>query len=735
MRPIYIQSRFFSKLESAYRPLILMSVAILLFTSVGCARNKGPALSISASAVNFGDVVVGQNALQSVSLSAAGDAPVIIFSLSVSGSSFSTSGVTTPMTLNPGQTVTLNLQFRSPSVGTFTGAVTIVSDSLAGNLVINMSAAGVMSDAGVAANPVLSVSSSVINFGNILVGQNASQSVTLSSTGNAPVNITGLSVSGSSFSASGVTTPMTLNPGQTATLNLQFASANVNSFTGVATIASNSASGNLTIDMSAVGVSAALSSISCAQSSMTGAGTDACTVTLNSVAQSSGIAVALSSNNPAAAAPATVTVPANATSAAFVATVSAVSSAQTATLTATAGGASRTFNLQLIAAVPTLVSSSTNVSFGNVNVGQVVSQSVTLSSTGTAPVIISSLSIAGSLFTSSGVAPSLTLNPGQTAALNLQFTSPHVSSFTGVLTIASNSSTGNLVINMSALGIAALSSISCASSAVNGAGTDVCVANLNGMAWPQAQAINLTSNNAAAIVPSSITVAAGASSVTFSVTTSQVSSAQTAIISGAANGASASFSLQLTPAGLGQLSVNPTNLEFGNVVENDTATQPITLTSVGAGSVTINSATVAGALFSISALTLPLILNTGQTATLNVQFAPVATGAAAGQLTIATNSTATPSVAMSLSGTGLPHEVALNWKASGDTNDPVAGYNIYRAVSGNSSYQKMNASLQTQTAYMDSTPQGGESYQYYVTSIDGAGMESVPSNTASVTIP
>ena len=731
MRALNVETRFFLQLNSfsTYYRCVQLSLVILLFAVVASAQNSGPALSVSANTVNFGNVVVGQNASQSVTLSSTGNAPVTISGVSVAGSLFSASGVTTPMTLNPGQTATLNLGFTSPHVSSFTGVVTITSNSSAGNLTINMSAAGV------AGNPVLSVSASAINFGNVLVGQNASQSVTLSSTGNAPVTISDISVAGSLFSASGVPVPTTLNPGQTATLNLGFTSPHVSSFTGIVTITSNSSAGNLTINMSAAGVSAALSAISCVQTSMTGAGTDICTVSLNGVAPSGGVAVALSSNNAAATVPASVTVPVNATSATFTATASAVASAQTATLTATAGGVSQSFNLQLNAATPTLAASSTNVSFGNVNVGQNASRVVTLSSTGTAPVIISGISIVGSLFTSSGLTPPLTLNPGQTATLNLQFTSPHVSSFTGVLTIASNSSTGNLVINMSAAGVAVLSSISCASSAISGAGTDACIVTLNGAAGPAGQAISLTSSSVAAVVPSSVTVAAGASSATFNVATSQVTSAQTAVIAGSANGVSASFSLQLTPAASGQLSVNPTSLAFGNVAENTIATQPITLTSTGSGPVTINSTTVAGAPFSIAALALPLTLNVGQTATLNAQFAPVATAAATGQLTIATNSTATPSVTISLSGTGLPYEVALNWDEPSNTTDPVAGYNVYRATSSSSSYQKLNASLQTQTAYTDSTPQGGLSYLYYVTSVDGSGVESVPSNTASVTIP
>ena len=66
--------------------------------------------------------------------------------------------------------------------------------------------------------------------------------------------------------------------------------------------------------------------------------------------------------------PATVVVPANASSAGFTATVSSVTTAQAVTLTASAGGVSKSFALQLNAAVPTLTISPGSLAFGNVTV-------------------------------------------------------------------------------------------------------------------------------------------------------------------------------------------------------------------------------------------------------------------------------------------------------------------------------------------------------------------------------
>jgi fibronectin type 3 domain-containing protein len=79
--------------------------------------------------------------------------------------------------------------------------------------------------------------------------------------------------------------------------------------------------------------------------------------------------------------------------------------------------------------------------------------------------------------------------------------------------------------------------------------------------------------------------------------------------------------------------------------------------------------------------------------------------------------------------------VNLNWNAPANSPDPVAGYNVYRAPGASTTYQQLNASSLSQTAYVDDNVQDGQTYNYIVESVDAIGDTSVPSNTASVTIP
>jgi hypothetical protein len=178
-------------------------------------------------------------------------------------------------------------------------------------------------------------------------------------------------------------------------------------------------------------------------------------------------------------------------------------------------------------------------------------------------------------------------------------------------------------------------------------------------------------------------------------------------------------------------------MNFGNVTVNTVATQSLTLTSSGTAAVVVTAATVTGTGFTLQAPALPVVLNQGQSATLGVQFDPATASADTGQLTIASNSSSTPSAIVGLSGTGgtSSYQVNLNWSAPASSSDPVAGYRIYRSADGGASYQLLNSAVDTSTTYADTNVQIALAYVYEITSVDASGAESSPSNTASVTIP
>jgi Domain of unknown function (DUF4082)/Abnormal spindle-like microcephaly-assoc'd, ASPM-SPD-2-Hydin len=209
------------------------------------------------------------------------------------------------------------------------------------------------------------------------------------------------------------------------------------------------------------------------------------------------------------------------------------------------------------------------------------------------------------------------------------------------------------------------------------------------------------------------------------------------ISSNSITGGTAVVSLSGTgTTGSPQLTLSVTTLSFGSVAVNSSSSQSLALTSSGTSPVTVNSASITGAGFTIVGGSFPVTLNPNQSMTLQVQFKPTASGSAAGQLTISSNSSSGGSAVVSLAGTGAAsaHTVSLSWSAPSTSPDPVAGYNIYR-LTGSGSAQLINSSVDTQTAYVDRAVVSGTTYIYFVKSVDSNSVESVSSNQITVTIP
>jgi hypothetical protein len=236
-------------------------------------------------------------------------------------------------------------------------------------------------------------------------------------------------------------------------------------------------------------------------------------------------------------------------------------------------------------------------------------------------------------------------------------------------------------------------------------------------------------------VPASVVVPAGSINAEFAATVAAVSSAATATLAATANGATQIFALDLNAAGA-FLNANAATVGFGSVSLNTVATQALTLTSTGSLPVSISAASVTGAGFTLSGITLPLTLNPGQSVTLELEFLPTAAGAVTGQLSIVSNATTGGTMAIGLTATGaLAYQVDLSWDAPASSTDPVTGYNVYRSPVGASSYHLLNSGFDTTTSYTDSTVQAGQAYDYMVTSVDSSGVESAASNTFNATIP
>ncbi|MGD0471282.1 MAG: choice-of-anchor D domain-containing protein [Terriglobales bacterium] len=115
-----------------------------IFTSFTLQLNAAIlALSINATSVAFGDVMVNTPATQSITLTSTGSVPVTVNGATLTGASFTLPGEAFPATLSPGQKTTLNIEFDPTAVGAATGQLTIASNSSTnGTAVIGLSGSG-----------------------------------------------------------------------------------------------------------------------------------------------------------------------------------------------------------------------------------------------------------------------------------------------------------------------------------------------------------------------------------------------------------------------------------------------------------------------------------------------------------------------------------------------------------------------------------------------------------------
>ena len=648
-------------------------------SGIGTSATSSPQLTVNPGSLTFDDVTVGSTSTQPVTLASTGTEPVEITSAAVTGGAgFTISGASFPLTLDPKQTITLQVHFTPKNTGIANGTLEIHSNSSASS----MAAVGLTGTGTTETTPALTVNPASLSFGNITVGSSSTQALTLASTGTAPVQVTAAAISGAGFTVSGDSFPVTINPKQTVTLTVQFKPTTAGAITGKLAVSSNSS----TNPAVAIGLSG------------TGTTETAPTLAVNPGSLSFGNVTVGSSATQSVALASTGTAPVKITAAAINGTGFTVSGAsfpvtlspkQVVTLSVqfkptTSGAAigrltlssdsssNSTATISLTgtgteATTSTLTVSPANLSFGNVTVNSSATQSVILTSTGTAPVQVNAAAISGTGFTVSGASFPVTLNPKQTVALSVQFKPTTSDAATGRLTINSNSSTNpTAVVALAGTGTTATEptltvspgSLSFGNVTVNSSAT---------------QPVNLTSTgtapvqvNAVAVGGTGFTVSGASFPVTlnpkqavtltvqFKPTTSGAATGRLTINSNSSTNPTAAVSLTGTgtTASTPALTVNLASLSFGDVTIGSSSSQSVTLTSTGTGPVQVSAAAISGNGFTVSGANFPVTLNPKQAITLTVQFKPTTAGAVSGNLAINSNSSTNPTAIVSLSGTG-----------------------------------------------------------------------------------
>jgi hypothetical protein len=198
-------------------------------------------------------VSVGNLQTASQTITNTGGSNVNISQVTVSGSGFSLSGITAPITLTAGQSATFTVGFTPQTAGTSSGNVTVTSNDP--TLTIPLSGTGTAPQSG-----QLSVSPTTLALGNVVVGQSGSASGSLSASGGS-VTVTAASTNNSAFSVGGLSLPVTIPSGQSAGFTITFSPQTATSANATLTITSNAQSPTITEALTGTGTPAPTHSV------------------------------------------------------------------------------------------------------------------------------------------------------------------------------------------------------------------------------------------------------------------------------------------------------------------------------------------------------------------------------------------------------------------------------------------------------------------------------------------
>jgi hypothetical protein len=166
------------------------------------------------SSLSFGNVQVGSGATLSETLTNSGTSSVTISQATTTGTGFSQQGLTAPVTLAAGQSLTFSEVFTPNAAGSVSGSIAVISNANPSTTTIPLAGTGTVAGS-------LSASPATVNFGSVITGTTSSQTGTLSAAG-ASVTVSSGTSSSPEFLLSGLSFPLTISAGQSASFTVAF---------------------------------------------------------------------------------------------------------------------------------------------------------------------------------------------------------------------------------------------------------------------------------------------------------------------------------------------------------------------------------------------------------------------------------------------------------------------------------------------------------------------------------
>jgi hypothetical protein len=232
------------------------SPQIVLLQANGTAATA-PAASLSPTTISFPDTTAGTtSAAISTTLSNTGTAVLNISGITLTGTNPTDFAETTTCgsTLAAGKTCTISVTFTPAAVASYTASLSVADNATGSPQTATLSGNGTAAPA-----PVASLSPTTLTFPATTAGTTATAlSTTLSNTGNATLNITGITLTGTNpsdfaIATAGTTCGTTLAAGSTCTIAATFTPTAAGSYTASISVADNAAGSPQTATLTGTG--------------------------------------------------------------------------------------------------------------------------------------------------------------------------------------------------------------------------------------------------------------------------------------------------------------------------------------------------------------------------------------------------------------------------------------------------------------------------------------------------
>jgi hypothetical protein len=243
--------RNFPLFSSKFFACSLITLAIVIGHDTASAqgrpqfRRTQAQLSASSTTLSFSNVQDGGSKKIAETLTNTGRTSVTISSAKVSGTDFSISSLTLPATLAAGHSYTFQVTFSPKASGSSKGSIAIANTAAA----ISISLSGTGTSAG-----TLAVTPGTMNFGSLAVGASKSATGTLTASGTSVV-VASAGTSSAEYAMSGITLPLTIAAGKTASFTLTFKPQSSGAVAATASFKSNASDASLAEALSGTGTS------------------------------------------------------------------------------------------------------------------------------------------------------------------------------------------------------------------------------------------------------------------------------------------------------------------------------------------------------------------------------------------------------------------------------------------------------------------------------------------------